>query len=290
MIPTPYAISHDYIVAGQFDWHFGGVTVTDIPSVLVENFDYDISGWVFSGFVYDTRDHQVTNELKVYGDPSNPLQWLGGLYLLTSSQSMYLPSSNYDVPQFTLQNVAPYGQLTYSFTDALKATVGARYTSTYKDITFAEPAGVPRTSATWSNVDWKGGLEYDLGSNRMLYLTAQSGSSPGTMDPSHVVNGGPTITDLTKLYSLTAGWKSQLLDNRLQLNDEIFYYDYKDFLIQTVICGNPVTCYPSINVFLNAPKLISFGDQLDVRWLLTAEDSLNVSLAATSAKTGTLGN
>jgi iron complex outermembrane receptor protein len=119
----------------------------------------------------------------------------------------------------------------------------------------------------------------------MVYVVAQTGSSPGTLDPAVVVNGGPRPTDLTRLYSGTVGWKSELFDKRLQFNNELFYYDYKDFLIQTVVCGTSPTCFPLNTVYLNAPKMISMGDQLDVRWLVTAHDSFSLTYALTSAKT-----
>jgi iron complex outermembrane receptor protein len=281
-------VSHDNILAGQFDWHLDGLTLTDIISDLNINMSSPSTpNWTFGGFNYAAGEHQVTNELKVTSDAGSRLQWLAGLYLYQIHATTLITFAGFQVPQFTQQNAAPYGQLTYSFSDQLRATVGARYSWVKKDVTYLAPAVLPETSATWSALDWKAGLEYDVVPGTMLYATAQTGSSPGTLDPAVVVDGGPRPTNLTRLYSGTVGWKSELFDKRLQFNNELFYYDYKDFLIQTVVCGTSPTCFPLNTVYLNAPKMISMGDELDVRWLITANDSLKLTYALTSAKTGT---
>jgi iron complex outermembrane receptor protein len=283
-------MSHSNIIAGQFDWHLRGLTVTDIVSALnVNMISPSNPNWIFgggNGFRYQADEHQQTNELKIASDAGSALQWLAGLYLYQIHASSIITFAGYDLPQFTQQNAAPYGQLTYSFSDKLRGTFGARYSWVKKDGTYVAPATLPETSATWSSIDWKAGVEYDVSPTMMVYATAQTGSSPGTLDPSIVVNGGAKATSLTKLNSLTAGWKSQLFSNSLQFNNEFFYYDYKDFLIQTVVCGNPNTCFPLNTVYLNAPSMTSYGDQLDLRWLVTPHDRLNVGYAFTDAKTG----
>jgi iron complex outermembrane receptor protein len=280
--------SYSNIISGEFNWHFTGFTVTDIISGLNVNMASPATpNWIFGGFVYQAGEHQITNELKVASDAGTPVQWLAGLYLYQIHADTLITFAGFQMPQFTQQNVAPYAQMIFSITDNFRATVGARYSDVKKDGTFLQPAVLAETSATWSGVDWKAGVEYDVAPGTMLYATAQTGSSPGTLDPSVVVNGDHSnATKLTKLDSLTVGWKSELFGNRLVFDNELFYYDYKDFLIQTVVCGASATCFPLNTVYLNAPKMISMGDQLDVHWLITPHDSVNVSYAYTSAKTG----
>ena len=276
--------AHDYLVAGQFDWHFDGLTITDIPSYLHSKTDQSFNYFVFH-LIYDVENSQKSNEIKIAGDAHGPWQWIAGLFLLEDKADQLQNAANYIVPQFTNDDVAPYGQVTFSFTDRLRATAGVRYSWTKKQATFTGPAALPQTSATWSSVDWKAGLEYDVTPTTLTYLTAQTGSSPGTLDPSNPVDGRPSVTDLTRLYSLTGGWKARFADNRLHLNNEAFYYDYKKFLIQTIVCAaNPCDMYN--NVFLNAPKLISWGDQLDLAWLVTRFDQISLGAAYTSTKTG----
>lgn len=275
----------DYIVAGQFDWHLDGVTITDIPSILHNQTRQTFNAYVFPN-LYSVDNHQLTNELKAGSDIATGLQWIVGLYLYQNEADQYFSAGTYDVPQFKLENIAPYGQLAYPITQQLRLTAGLRYNRTSKDGTFILPHSLPETSATWSSLDWKVGLQYNPKPSVLLYLTTQTGSSPGTLDGQDPTpQGRPSVTQLTKLYSLTAGVKTTLLGDRLQLNDEIYYYDYRDFLIQTIICGN-AECSALANVYLNAPRLASYGDQLDSRWLVTPHDQLSISVGLNSTKTG----
>jgi iron complex outermembrane receptor protein len=200
-------VSHDNILAGQFDWHLDGVTISDIPSVLnVNMISPSTPNWTFGGFVYQAGEHQITNELKVSNDPGSALQWLAGLYLYQMKASTLITFAGFQMPDFTQQNVAPYAQLTYAFTDRFRAVAGARYSWVKKDGSFLMPAVLPDTSATWSSVDWKAGLEFDLTPTTLLYATAQTGSSPGTLDPAVIVDGDhANATKLTKLDSGTRG-------------------------------------------------------------------------------------
>ncbi len=259
--------------------------MTDIPSYLRSKTDQNFNLFVFPA-VYDVDNSQKTNELKITSDASGPLQWLGGLYLLENKANQYFVISQVSIPEYTNDNASAYGQLTYSFTDRLRATAGARYSWTKKQASFLMPNVLPETSATWSSVDWKAGVEYDLAPKILTYLTAQTGSSPGTLNPDVSVNGRPGLTDLTRLYSLTGGWKSRLFDSRLQLNNELFYYDYEKFLIATVECTTNPCGESSQTTYANAQKLVSWGDQLDLRWLVTAADQISLGSAFTSTKTG----
>ena len=70
----------------------------------------------------------------------------------------------------------------------------------------------------------------------MLYAAVQTGFTNGTADYRiPTAQNQPTLINATKLLSYTAGIKNRLLNGRLEVNDELFYYDYTDYLIQTVI-------------------------------------------------------
>jgi iron complex outermembrane receptor protein len=74
------------------------------------------------------------------------------------------------------------------------------------------------------------------------------------------------------MIAYTAGFKSRFLDDRLQVNDEIFYYDYSDLLVQSF----------NFNTFLlttfNAEKAGIYGNQLDILFLPVEEGRLNLSV------------
>ena len=138
---------------------------------------------------------------------------------------------------------------------------------------------------TWHPFDWKAGVEYDLTKDSMLYGAVQTGFTNGTADYRlPTPQNQPTLINATKLLSYTAGIKNRLLNGRLEVNDELFYYDYKDYLIQTVIIQPDGE---NVNAFFTAPKAVSYGNQLDVRALVTDNFQIRASYAYDRAYTKT---
>jgi iron complex outermembrane recepter protein len=278
--------STDYILAGQFDWHFDGLTLTDIPSFLRVDLHTLTAPWIFTDWNYITHSHQFTNELKLANDVG-AAQWLAGLWLQQVNGNSLCDFCGSDVHDYTLKNAAPYGQLTYSFTDTLRGTLGARYNWVQKSGTWVVPNPTVPVTASWGAVDAKAGLEADLKDNVLGYATFQTGSSPGTFDDNVVDAAGvPAKTKLTRMFSGTVGVKTEWFDKRLVVNNEAWYYYYKDFLIQGAVCGTSSTCFPVVNRFLNAPSMTSIGDELSIRARVTSTTSVGASYAFTKARTG----
>jgi iron complex outermembrane receptor protein len=285
-IGPAYSRIDNFIAAGKFDWQFSGFTITETPSLLYSHID--LLEYLAP---FDAQDnvahHQVANELKAISDGGGDWKWLVGLYGYQdrANQFYLLAAPTYDVPYFKFQTLAPFGQVTYSINERLRLTGGARYTWDRKEATYDFPGPFPETSANWTNVDWKVGLEADVAPKSLAYATIQTASEPGTLDAENPIQGRPNATRNTNLLSFTVGSKNRFFDDRLEVNDEFYYYDYKHFLIQTLIdttCGG-VTCFTE--GFFNPSKMTIYGDQLDLRWLVTENDRLTVGTAYNHART-----
>ena len=79
------------------------------------------------------------------------------------------------------------------------------------------------------------------------------------------------------LISYSTGVKFRFLDNRLEVNNEIYFYDYKDLLIAP-FDDNPAHYG---NTFYNADKTEIYGDEIDIKFLLTP----TISCRSTSTTT-----
>jgi iron complex outermembrane receptor protein len=80
------------------------------------------------------------------------------------------------------------------------------------------------TEKTWSETTWRAGLEWDAGPQSLLYVSAETGFKAGGFFFSH---DDPTY-DPEKITAYTLGSKNRLLDGRLQLNGEAFWWKYRD--------------------------------------------------------------
>lgn len=87
---------------------------------------------------------------------------------------------------------------------------------------------ITRPSINASNVfrkaTWRAGLEYDVGPSSLLYATVETGFKSGGF----FSTADDPVYDPETITAYTLGSKNRFLDNRLQLNVEGFFWEYKD--------------------------------------------------------------
>ena len=76
------------------------------------------------------------------------------------------------------------------------------------------------------NFNYKARLEYDLTPKNMLYGMVSTGFRPGDAG---IANRALNILDAEKLTSIEVGSKNRFLDDSLQLNVGLYYYNYHGF-------------------------------------------------------------
>lgn len=189
----------------------------------------------------------------------------------------------------TSRGSAAFFQLTYSLLDGLRLTAGARYTHIAKSL-HGENTTIlgglsPNTvdyagSEASGRGDWKGGIEYDLARDSMLYASVATGFSPGGFSTAPVARGSTQAAPFLpmEVTAYTLGWKNELADRRIIADLEAFHYDYKNYQVSQ---RNPIT---SQNQVYNAPRSRIDGAQLDLAFVLTARDRLTLSTAYLRAK------
>lgn len=277
-------------------WTFGGqldvdlsdsVALTYIPGYF--SLDSQSRYWLGVIPAFKQDDYRlVTQELRLSGD-SDKLKWLVGLYGYTQKTFgdffVGRPTGPFGfigsrVLHHRVKGVALFGQATYSFSDALRVTLGGRGSldkRTANGTSLADQTSPYTFDKSFQKFDYKLGLEADLSSTAMAYFTYQTGYQPGTFNE---VPSTPTQSNLIKsplLSSFSGGIKSRFLDNRLQINVEAFHYSFKDLLIQAYDASK------AYNEIFNA-KTRSYGIQLDTIFQPTDNDRLNVTVSYLHAR------
>lgn len=288
--PVPQETTYrSKLFGGQFDWRLNdNLTLTYIPSYL----DFFVkTGYTLSGTpaVKTTGYKQTTHELRLSGkyDWGN---WLLGAYgyRMTSSGVFYVASYDFSgfpvniVDRNRIKGAAIFGQGTYNLADNLRITVGGRYGADdrtgrgrFLGATGLEPFTFGKS---YHRFDWKAGVDFDLAPRVMLYAAVQTGFQPGTFNN---YASTPTVSNAVKpakLTAYTAGIKSRLLGDRLQLNNEFFYYDYRGLFVAAYNALLQQT-----QVF-NAQKVRIYGDQLDIVFKPTDDDQVNLSVGYLHAR------
>jgi iron complex outermembrane receptor protein len=277
------------MIGGQVDFAFDGMTLSYIPSYLYLD---SVPLYWLSAILSENTAHynQITQELRLAGTGEGPFKWLGGIYfydvrnngrftLFVNEPFAFLQD---DVDSNILKGYAGYGQSTYSFSDSLRATLGARVSTTNRKGRGTEPAalgGLQYTfDKTYTHLDWKVGVEKDLLPKFMVYGAIQTGYQPGTYNELPNTATFSNEVKPSRLLAYTAGIKSRWLDDRLQINNEIYYYDYRDLLIQSY---NIAAAY---NTIFNAKKVAIKGDQLDILAKVFVQDEVNLNVGYNRAR------
>lgn len=270
-----------------------------------------------------TRDidgeDQKTGEVRLTSPVSSPLNWVVGyFYLWTNNGNTFSgttpQTANVDGSTVTLFNStaldapattskAPFGQITYPLTGRLRLTGGLRYTqdAKFESVSVQSVAiagydsGIQTKSLYSSALTYKAGVEFDAAKESMLYATVSTGYKAGgfnttavpltTYDPEHV-----------RAYEI--GSKNRFLDDSLQLNAEVYYYQYTDLQAQfsTSLTSNlpiPAAYIPAGAVYsyfqqyvANAGAGINKGAELEMRYRFTPHDELDLSATYTDARYG----
>ena len=285
-------VYENFTFGGQFDLDLGFSTLTYIPGYI--HLDSSSSYWLGAVPAAISQNYRMhSHELRIAG-ASGRFEWLGGLYYYDQRNFgdfvVFFTLLNVDIRENLLDGFGVFGQVTYSLSDTVRLTVGARFSADDRHANGFGPQPLPAPGAPpdpasafvfdedYSDIDWKAAIEWDVGPEIMAYVSAQTAYAPGTYNSTPST---PTFDNAVKAADLTAfaaGFKSRFFDGTLQINPEFYYYIYKDLIIQAFdqsVIFNPI---------FNAQEVRNYGAQIDVLWQVTPNDLFNFSLGYTHAR------
>ncbi|WP_427968698.1 TonB-dependent receptor [Altererythrobacter sp.] len=247
------------------------------------------------------------------GHTGDKLKWVVGAFAFKEDQSTDFAVNSGLIQRIRVasdlstKSYAAFGEATYSIIDALRLIAGLRYTSDRREqtdfrkfaisptVTGQPPLAIPclppaflpgeqcsllppgsfDTSKTFKKATWKAGFEADLTPQSMLFGTVSTGFKAGgfnqAIDPANPAQTLAFAPETITAY--TVGLRNRLLDNKLQLNVEGFYWDYKDLQLTSLLLDG------SGNISLatqNAGKARLYGFNADV----IAKPARNTTLRA----------
>ena len=211
------------------------------------------------------------------------------------------------------QSLGAFAEATYSPAESVRMTLGARYDDTKVSVTeffFENPfslcgtplqfvipiplppgatctgagtASVPPPAGTsisgvdlkFHNFNYKARLEYDLASKNMLYGMVSTGFRPGDAG---IANRALNIVKAEKLTSFEVGSKNRFLDDSLQLNAGLYYYNYHGFRTAYIPNTPSPVDFASFqgSVNLNVPAK-NIGGELEMLYQLTGHDRVGLN-------------
>ncbi len=282
------------IMSANLSWDMGAYTIRSITGYVktADYFSTDFSGESQVLGASNPNARQYSEELQVSGTAmGDKLNYLAGVYWFdekgTQDFGWNITRSFFNVgpvssstESMTSKSVSVFGQGSYQFNDALKATLGARWTQDKKTFDlrwqalFAPiPATVVALRNTYTEVTPKFGLDYKVSSDSfnsmLLYFSAARGFKSGGYN-------GIAITsaeDAKSAYAPESNWtyeigaKMDALDNKLRFNANYFLAKVKDLTLNATVI-DPMTGTASFPV-QNSGEATIQGLELESTYVAT---------------------
>ena len=289
--PTDSAVnSKNYGYNFEANADLGWAKLTLIPSFRYQEI-LGVQYSVNSRFAEDATTEEPTVELRL-SNSNGPLKWVAGGYYY--GEHLIVPDSQTSTTTrgsiFDSERLAYAGfaQATYSLTDQLRLIGGVRYTTETVTGAISSAAGAigdaaapyhatgaytPVAPISNGRTNYKVGAEYDLTPTSMLYVTDSTGFKAGGFSGS--ASCGATAYKPEDLSALTGGIRNRFLDNRLQVNGEVFLWNYTNQQIAIVTTN---ACGQTTQLILNPGNATMKGGNLNTVFRLTSSDTLHGSV------------
>lgn len=256
-------------------WNAGPVAVSFTPSYKS---DYDIQNSCGMGASCTLQGdpielEQNSEELRFSNNYTSTLNWSFGGYhwgYLEKEAGMG-PGNPPPVTYYQTSN-GVFGETTWSFTDVSRLITGVRETWDWKHET-----DIAGANGNWEHFDYRVGLEYDLTPQSMEYVTVATGYRPGGY------NSDATQYKTEVVRDIEAGSKNRFFSDRLQVNADVYYYDFSNYQLLDFYFSGPCSQLspppPTYNL-----QARNIGVDLSLQAAVTSNDTANLSLSYMNAK------
>jgi iron complex outermembrane receptor protein len=301
----------------QFDWDFRWGLLTAIPS-YAETYNHNVDSHLAGISQSTSMDYtdsesqenareQTSAEVRLTSPSDSAFKWLGGFYYM-SSKNVAIGGPNEQDPTTwrddkyhvglrsePILSSAIFGQATYPVTDSFRMTGGIRAAKdtlkkTYRiglsntggDVLY--DTGWQKYSQDINSTTYKFGVEFDPAEESMLYAQVATGFKQGGLN----TTAPPTGFKPEELVAYELGMKNRFMDNRMQLNFEVFFYNYENMQAQmpdfAPIGDTGQT--DMIMKIMNADTGKLKGADMELMYLLTEHDLVNISASYLSSEIG----
>jgi iron complex outermembrane receptor protein len=328
-----------YGLSGQLDWTLGGAALTAITAYRWWDWDPandgDSTGVPVMTFAQQAnRQRQFSQEIRLASTGERTIDYVVGAYYFwqiirgygsigygPAAAAWNLPTVPAAIGDAALngfradststpetKSYALFGQGTWNISDALKLTLGVRYTheikqgeyhqfhaagvdlSTLPGAVAAAAAGIRAqfnpvtdfgTRFTDDSVSWLANLSYAVAPDILAYATYSRGNKSGGLNLTALPPGVDPQVRPEKVDAFEIGLKSQWLDRRLTLNLAGYWTEIGDY--QTAITEQLPNTVTFRQYIANIPKVRSRGAEADLVYAPTRAISLTASASYTDA-------
>lgn len=278
-------------ISFEINYELPFATMTLLPAY--RELDNKAENWG-PGFFYPLAEtsEQQTFEFRLSGDTER-MEWVAGYFFLKERQTHAFGVNGMPLQVTTTtgdldtETHAVFGEVTFDITDSLRGIAGVRYSHDDKGQDGVQTTTVPvfvqipgYGRRIDEEVNWKVGLEYDLGPDNMLFATIATGYMSGGFIQSAPFPDNSYEPETMKAF--TVGSRNRFFNNSLQANFELFYWDYKDK--QERFVGPTPSRDGGMLLVTNAGSATIKGLEIDLVWQATPTDTIRFNTTYTDAE------
>ncbi len=289
-----------YYVMANVNYDFDAFTLTSITGYLSSDQfllgDIDGSSWDYFYETVPVWNNSTSQEFRLQSTGTNTVDWTVGAilsrdrdgvdqYTWVGDAEIFGLPSGFQISASLGNNEtiskAVFGEVVWHVNDRLDLLLGMRYTDEDLDVSETKLAAggaldyAVTDSTTFDDFSPKVSVSYDVTADMSVYGSIAKGFKAGGVQ----IGSGFEDTSYAPetLWSYEVGFKSELFDNRAQLNAALFYADWTDMQVPFAVADVDSEGNIIFNVGIqNAAEARNYGLEAEFRALLT--DSLTVGL------------
>ncbi|HEY2032191.1 MAG TPA: TonB-dependent receptor [Rhizomicrobium sp.] len=151
------------------------------------------------------------------------------------------------------------------------------------NVYYIAPFSSGRQHAKFDAITWDFGADYQIDDQRMVYVTVKKGFKAGGFEPGADSTATMAVTKPENIIDYEGGLKSDWFSHRLRVNADMFYYDYRDFQTNQLVC-NQSGLSPCAQILSNLKKARSYGAELEISAIPVDDMLLTLNFGSTNAK------
>jgi len=221
---------------------------------------------------------QFTQELRFSQQATDEIYWQAGFFYFDSNNVLGTDPGFIPATFATHDNEAwaVFGQVAYDLSEETTLTVGARYTDDQREMRSVSggTGEVFLRDVSADRLSWDIALNHTATENVSVYARVASGFRAPTIQGRDIAFfGAPSVATEETIISYEAGFKAQLIEDRLRWNASVFYWDVDDLQISAVGGGG------NFIQLINSENAVGYGFETDLEFLATENLMLTAGFA-----------
>ncbi len=232
---------------------------------------------IIQGLNYAEDRTQFSQELRLVSDYTDRFNTIIGTYFqsvaFTRQQPGYPGYYGNSTNNITNLSYALFGEANYAFTPNWDITAGLRWSQEDSKIDFKQ--STPNAynfdnTKTFNDLSPKLSIGWQPNQDDRVYAVISKGFKSGGFNHAVTNANNKTPYDSETSINTELGWRSQMLNGRLNLNASLYYTAISNTQIYVGTVGT--------QIIKNAGNARSYGLDLDLNWQMTDEFSLTAGL------------